>query len=457
MAIRKPLVLVSGQLQELPAGDSVSGVAVAGAIGSSGLTMQAARLAGRTTAGTGAIEEISVGTGLTLSAGTLSATGGSGGALVEVAINDAIVYPSTSNLLTLGTGKFTVLNGTSLTYDANYHNLQQLNSKYVSYGSNVNFGNASSMVSGGQIIYDGTRWIAFVPNVNPAVYTSSDGIVWTARSVNGATIAYATLMSSGSLIVLSTGSTTLFYTSADGGATWTTRTTNGPGGYYNGWMQQGIWNGTRFVLGNSNAAPQYYSTDGITWSAGATNLNQSSYICWSGTKFATVGFSGGYGYSYVSTDGITFTNATQVFSNGKYALGIVFGSSYFLILDTGGNVYRSTDGITWSNVATLPYTLTYQANQGGLIFASGYFWMKVPGNLIYSADGVTWNVHTTTPTNSESSPSTIAYNGTYFLMTQSTTPSQLYKVASTLSTPNGIGSTAPTSLTAGYSWYARTA
>lgn len=47
-----------------------------GAVGSSGLTMSTARLLGRTTAATGAVEEITVGTGLTLSGGSLSASGG---------------------------------------------------------------------------------------------------------------------------------------------------------------------------------------------------------------------------------------------------------------------------------------------------------------------------------------------------------------------------------------------
>lgn len=45
-----------------------------GSITSSGYTMATARLLGRTTASTGAIEEISVGTGLTFSAGSLSLT-----------------------------------------------------------------------------------------------------------------------------------------------------------------------------------------------------------------------------------------------------------------------------------------------------------------------------------------------------------------------------------------------
>ncbi len=53
----------------------------AGAITTSGLTQATARLLGRTTASTGAVEEITVGTGLSLSAGALTATGGGAGAL----------------------------------------------------------------------------------------------------------------------------------------------------------------------------------------------------------------------------------------------------------------------------------------------------------------------------------------------------------------------------------------
>ena len=57
--------------------------AASGAVGSSGLTMNTARMLGRTTASAGAIEEISIGTGLSLSAGTLSSTA-SGGTVTSV-------------------------------------------------------------------------------------------------------------------------------------------------------------------------------------------------------------------------------------------------------------------------------------------------------------------------------------------------------------------------------------
>jgi hypothetical protein len=59
------------------------GAAASGSITASGLTQATARILGRTTASTGAVEEIQIGSGLSLSAGELSATGGSGGGEVR--------------------------------------------------------------------------------------------------------------------------------------------------------------------------------------------------------------------------------------------------------------------------------------------------------------------------------------------------------------------------------------
>lgn len=104
---------------------------------SSGLTMATARLLGRSTASSGAIEEITIGTGLSLSGGTLSATGSGGtgtvttvsvvtangvsGSVANATTTPAItltlgaITPSTVNALTLApqsTG-FTIAGGTS--------------------------------------------------------------------------------------------------------------------------------------------------------------------------------------------------------------------------------------------------------------------------------------------------------------------------------------------------------
>ena len=64
--------LTSGVLSAATAGTDYTAV---GAVTSSGLTMSTARLLGRTTASTGAVEQISTGTGLSLSAGTLACSG----------------------------------------------------------------------------------------------------------------------------------------------------------------------------------------------------------------------------------------------------------------------------------------------------------------------------------------------------------------------------------------------
>lgn len=80
--------------------------AASGAIGSSGLTMATARILGRSTASTGALEEIQIGSNLTLDAGILSATvtGGGGGTVTSVGLSlPALFSVSGSPVTTAGT------------------------------------------------------------------------------------------------------------------------------------------------------------------------------------------------------------------------------------------------------------------------------------------------------------------------------------------------------------------
>lgn len=76
---------------------SIAGSQLTGAATAAGLTMATGKVLGRSTAATGAIEEISLGSGLSLSAGTLSATG-SGGTVTATAGS------LTSNAVVLGAG-----------------------------------------------------------------------------------------------------------------------------------------------------------------------------------------------------------------------------------------------------------------------------------------------------------------------------------------------------------------
>jgi hypothetical protein len=78
--------------------------AATGAVGSTGITQNTARILGRTTAGVGAIEEITVGSGLSLSAGSLTATGSGGGKLVKaVIVQDTTATTGTNTIPVDGT------------------------------------------------------------------------------------------------------------------------------------------------------------------------------------------------------------------------------------------------------------------------------------------------------------------------------------------------------------------
>jgi hypothetical protein len=88
-----------------------------GAATASGLTMATSRLLGRTTASPGAIEEITVGSGLSLSAGSLSATGSGSGTVNSGTANRLTYYAATgtavSELPTAGSsGQLLQSNGT---------------------------------------------------------------------------------------------------------------------------------------------------------------------------------------------------------------------------------------------------------------------------------------------------------------------------------------------------------
>lgn len=89
-------------------GDASIAVSVSGAISSSGFTMSTARLLGRTTASAGAVEQISVGSGLSLSGGTLSATGGGSGTVTSVDVSGGTTGLTTSGGPVTGAGTITL-------------------------------------------------------------------------------------------------------------------------------------------------------------------------------------------------------------------------------------------------------------------------------------------------------------------------------------------------------------
>jgi hypothetical protein len=125
--------VTAGQTRTLSIPDASGTLALQGAITTSGLTQSTARILGRTTASSGSVEEIQIGSGLSLSAGELSATGGdavsieasaadilsvaSGAISADDAGADRIVFwdDSESKLRYLEAGSGLSISGTTLT------------------------------------------------------------------------------------------------------------------------------------------------------------------------------------------------------------------------------------------------------------------------------------------------------------------------------------------------------
>jgi hypothetical protein len=85
------------------------GAAARGAVTNSLITMSTARILGRTTGSTGAIEEITIGSGLTLSSGSLSASGGTG------TVTSVQLSAGTTGLTVNGLGSGTITTSGTLT------------------------------------------------------------------------------------------------------------------------------------------------------------------------------------------------------------------------------------------------------------------------------------------------------------------------------------------------------
>ncbi len=89
-------------------GDASVALSLSGALTSSGLTMSTSRLLGRTTASSGAVEEITVGSGLSLSGGQLTATGGGSGTVTSVDVSGGTTGLTTSGGPITGAGTITL-------------------------------------------------------------------------------------------------------------------------------------------------------------------------------------------------------------------------------------------------------------------------------------------------------------------------------------------------------------
>lgn len=207
--------------------------------------------------------------------------------------------------------------------------------------------------------------VPYIVNTSsPIIVTTSGGTTTSAGTFTVTNDLYGVASSGTQYVVVGESGTIL--TSLDG-ATWTSRISNMPGGYF---------------------------IDGITWS---------------GTQYVAVG---GAGYTLTSSDGINWSLANPATTNALYA--VAFSGSVYAAVGQNGTILTSSDGKNWtqrsSGVSTKLNSVTWAGTQ--------FIAVGDNGRILTSLNGDTWIQQTSNTTNTflgviySTSPKIIAVGGT---------------------------------------------
>lgn len=165
----------------------LGGKAGTGAVGSSGLTMNTNKLLGRGTASSGAIEEITLGTNLSLTGTTLNAAGGSGTVNSGTA-NQVAYYAATGTAVSGGSNL--VFNNSTAVLDVGDVRVDDVNNRiYTVTGSDMYFGSAlhTTHLAGSTLDLSSSGTIA----LNSTTYQSCTALTTNGAGVIGCTASTA--------------------------------------------------------------------------------------------------------------------------------------------------------------------------------------------------------------------------------------------------------------------------
>ena len=240
------------------------------------------------------------------------------------------------------------------------------------------------------VCYGGGKFIAVANDSTYRVMTSSNAVIWTARS-SVTNSWYGVCFGNGLFVAVeNSGSGSQVMTSTDG-IIWTSRTAASA----NPWYSVCYGNGLFVAVATSGTNQVMTSTDGITWtSRTASAVKQWKSICYGGGKFVAVADDNGV---MTSVDGITWTNRTSAASNSWY--GVTYSNSLFVAVSYDGSnrVMTSPDGITWT-ARSCPSQSWSSVTYGKGIFVAVAF--SGTGNRVMtSPDGVIWTSRTSAADN----------------------------------------------------------
>ena len=214
-------------------------------------------------------------------------------------------------------------------------------------GTPLNSTFSNVMASGLTVSYLNGLYLIGGSNTTQSIFTSSDGVNWTARTTPTSSGIYAFAYGASTYVAVGAGGNVF---SSPTGTTWTSQSAG-----TNAFFDAIFANSTFVAVGAGGAC--YSSTNGTTWtsrSAGTNQFNRIIYAAGTVNLFVAVGVSG---TCYTSPDGITWTSrsaGTTTFND------VAFDSVNTRLVAVGnsGVIYTSPDGVTWTNRTTTDTTQT---------------------------------------------------------------------------------------------------
>jgi hypothetical protein len=247
---------------------------------------------------------------------------------------------------------------------------------------------------------------------NGAIFTSPDGLTWTARVSGVPDFISGGIYGGGQFVLV--GTSGLILTSPDG-ITWTQRASG-----TTDWLKTVAHNGSVYVVLPLETTAVYTSSDGATWSSSVGPTSHYSFgLVYGGGVFVSVGYKtyNFEGSVFTSTNGTTWVERdVSALLSGAALNSLSYGGGLFVAgTDYDGFVVTSPDGATWTQRVSRSDTFNLRAalydGSRHILFSGAYF-------MTTSDDAVSWRQISIDPFDTWANVA--AYNGLFVVVGQYT-------------------------------------
>jgi len=371
------------------------------------------RLLGRSAGSDGPVQELTVGTGLTLVAGVL-ANSQSGGSTTFLGLTD------TPSSFVAQKSKFVAVkqDESAVEFVSGLSTLSGVVSGSFATADPMTWTASVLPSSSGwtDILWAGDRFIAVLDTAGAATAYSFDGKTWLTNGVLNAGYGAITVAFNGTLLVALRSNFHQVSVSSDKGASWVNNS-NGPNaGFVDRASLTSNWpDGSLFVSpSGANSGVVHSSPDGSAW----TNRTMPATATWAGIAYgggrfvAVAGNATGNGNaSAYSTNGTAWSAGGNLPSSSQWRNVFWTGRGFFAHNDLGTNAAFSTDGTSWVS-RTMPIS---PVGCGAADVTKGRIVIPpvLDGNIGYYSDddGATWTATTFSAARRWTS---VAHNGQRF-------------------------------------------